>query len=56
VPFNSGLWRGVLLLWILTLFSILGDLFESWMKRVAGLKDSAGFFPAMVVCWTGSMP
>lgn len=45
VPFNSGLWRGVLLLWILTLFSIMGDLFESWMKRVAGLKDSGRILP-----------
>ncbi|MDP2156002.1 MAG: phosphatidate cytidylyltransferase, partial [Sulfuricella sp.] len=35
----------VLLLWLLTLFSILGDLFESWMKRVAGLKDSGRIFP-----------
>lgn len=44
-PFSSGLLRGMLLLWLLTLFSIMGDLFESWMKRVAGVKDSGRLLP-----------
>jgi phosphatidate cytidylyltransferase len=30
---------------LLTAFSIVGDLFESWMKRGAGLKDSSGLLP-----------
>jgi len=30
---------------VLTAFSIVGDLFESWMKRGAGLKDSSALLP-----------
>ena len=30
---------------ILTMLSIVGDLFESWMKRGAGLKDSSNLLP-----------
>jgi phosphatidate cytidylyltransferase len=30
---------------ILALLSIVGDLFESWMKRGAGLKDSSNLLP-----------
>ena len=40
----QGLWLLVFFL-LLASISVLGDLFESWMKRGAGLKDSSALLP-----------
>lgn len=38
-------WWILLVFAVLTGLSIVGDLFESWMKRVAGIKDSGTILP-----------
>ena len=42
---DGSWWRLMLLSLILTIISVCGDLLESWLKRVVGLKDSSHLLP-----------
>lgn len=45
LPFDLTLAKLFLLAFMMTYISILGDLFESWLKRCAGVKDSGRALP-----------
>ena len=50
-----GLPRALLLLGApMAVLAQIGDLFESWLKRKAGVKDSGGCCRGMAACSTGS--
>jgi phosphatidate cytidylyltransferase len=44
-PTSLGLPALMLWFFVLTAFSIIGDLFESWIKRLAAVKDSGTLLP-----------
>ena len=65
VPVMARMWKyssrrwcvpfpGFTLLLAMAALSMVGDLFESWIKRQAGLRTAAASCPAMAACWIAS--
>jgi len=44
-PYPTKLWWAIILAIIISVFAQAGDLFESWLKRRAGVKDSSTLIP-----------
>ena len=44
---GGSVWRSLLLGGVLAVVGIMGDLFESMLKRDAGVKDSSGWLPGL---------